>query len=61
METLKSELASDVRVKVSGCDIDGTTRGKVIIKDKLLKSIDGGFGEQTALFHPADGSTTCTV
>ncbi|TPX35432.1 glutamine synthetase [Synchytrium microbalum] len=46
----KELLAEDKRIKLSGADIDGTTRGKIVIKDKFLKSLDGGFGFCDVIF-----------
>ncbi|KAH6575122.1 hypothetical protein BASA50_001611 [Batrachochytrium salamandrivorans] len=42
--------ANDTRVIVSGCDIDGLQRAKVVSLDKVLKSLDDGFGFCSVLF-----------
>ena len=42
---LRTELASDDRVKVAGVDMDGILRGKIVAKEKFLSSVkSGGFG-----------------
>ncbi|KAI8924312.1 hypothetical protein BC831DRAFT_513490 [Entophlyctis helioformis] len=44
-------LPSDIKVLVSGCDIDGIPRGKTISIDKLVKSVkDNGFGFCSVVF-----------
>ena len=43
-DDLEIALQADNKVKVSGADIDGTSRGKFMAKSKFLKSIAGGFG-----------------
>ncbi|KAI8818541.1 glutamine synthetase [Fimicolochytrium jonesii] len=43
-ETIAKELENDVCVKVSGSDIDGIPRGKIITKAKFVKSLEEGFG-----------------
>lgn len=42
---METELtADDFKIKVSGCDIDGISRGKIMIKDKFVKCVNDGFG-----------------
>ncbi|TPX66455.1 glutamine synthetase [Spizellomyces sp. 'palustris'] len=41
---LASHLKNDTRVKVSGCDIDGIARGKIMSTEKFLKAAEEGFG-----------------
>ena len=44
-------LKDDSKVKVAGCDLDGLCRGKVMSKDKFLKTLDsGGFGFCDVIF-----------
>jgi glutamine synthetase len=38
-------LKTDEKIKVAGVDIDGIVRGKFLIKDKFIKSLDNGFGK----------------
>ncbi|KAI8804121.1 glutamine synthetase/guanido kinase [Cladochytrium replicatum] len=40
----------DKRVKVSGCDVDGIPRGKVIMREKFDSSTDDGFGFCNVIF-----------
>lgn len=43
-DDIEGELFNDSRVKLSGCDIDGTSRGKIMAKKKFIKSMQDGFG-----------------
>ncbi|KAJ3299895.1 hypothetical protein HK104_006252 [Borealophlyctis nickersoniae] len=50
LDNVKELLKSDIKVKLSGCDLDGIARGKYMAKSKLLKSVDDGFGFCNVVF-----------
>ncbi|KAK7693773.1 hypothetical protein QCA50_003345 [Cerrena zonata] len=51
LEHLKELLANDIKVKVSGIDVDGVLRGKFMAKDKFLSAVSGdGFGFCSVIF-----------
>ncbi|KAI9016390.1 hypothetical protein CLU79DRAFT_837685 [Phycomyces nitens] len=50
LDTIKTLLESDKRVKVAAIDIDGVLRGKVMQKKKFLQVAEDGFGFCSVIF-----------
>ncbi|KAJ3384378.1 hypothetical protein HDU92_003612 [Lobulomyces angularis] len=50
LKEIQDILKNETKIKLSGSDIDGITRGKVVNKDKAVKSLDAGFGFCSVVF-----------
>ncbi|KAJ3157506.1 hypothetical protein HK101_001418, partial [Irineochytrium annulatum] len=49
-KAIEQAIQGYTHIKISGCDIDGIPRGKLVIANKFRKSIDGGFGFCNVIF-----------